>query len=65
MLYERIKELCRINYTNVKQLEKSLGFANGYIQKWKTSHPNYLAVKKVADFFGMTIDELISEEVTK
>lgn len=58
--YEIIKMLCKKNGVSVSFLEKELGFSNASISKWKKSAPGAESVKKVADYFGVTIDYLIS-----
>ena len=34
---------------------------NGTVRGWKTSSPSIENLKKVADYFGITVDELISD----
>lgn len=57
----RIRELCNERGTNFKQLELSLGFGNGTIARWGDSPPSVIKVKAVADYFGVTVDELLTE----
>ena len=54
-----IKELCRENRTSIPRLEKEVGLSNGSIYNWNKSYPSIDKVVKVADYFGVTIDELI------
>lgn len=62
MLYEKIQEICDSKGITVSGLEKDLGFSNSTIRKWKNSSPSIENLKKVADYFGITVDELISGE---
>lgn len=62
MLYKRIQKICEANGITVGKLEKDLSFSNSTIRKWKNSSPSIENLKKVADYFGITVDELISEE---
>ena len=62
MLYEKIQEICDSKGTTVSGLEKDLGFSNSTIRTWKNSSPSIENLKKVADYFGITVDELISGE---
>lgn len=62
MLYEKIQKICDSKGLTVSGLEKDLGFSNSTIRKWKNSSPSIENLKKVADYFGITVDELISEE---
>lgn len=57
----RIRELCKERGTNFKQLEIALGFGNGAISRWGDSPPAVTKVKAVADFFGVTVDELLTD----
>ena len=55
----RIEDMCWDKRTTIAGLERALNFSNGSIAKWKRSNPRIDNVKKVADFFGVTIDELM------
>lgn len=55
-MLERILELCSQQNITVAALEAKLGFGNGTIKKWKKSEPSVLKLKKVADYFGVSID---------
>lgn len=57
---ERIKELCRINGISMNKLEDALGFGKGYISKLGKSTPNAAKIKKIADYFGVTVDYLMT-----
>ena len=46
---------------SIKKLEETLGIGNGIIARWETSAPSVTRVKAVADFFGVTVDELLTE----
>ena len=61
MILENIKRLCKENGISIWALEKELGIGNGAIAKWSTASPRVENVKSVADFFGVTVDELLSE----
>lgn len=57
---ERIKELCRINGISMNKLEETLRFGKGYISKLGESTPNASKIKKIADYFGVTVDYLMT-----
>ncbi len=59
MIYERIKSLCKLNGITIRRLEVMAGLANGCIAGWKTKTPRVTTLKKVADYFGITVDELL------
>lgn len=60
--YEVVAELCKQKGIAITTLEKELGFGRGYIGKFKTKGTNPTAKKlqQIADFFGVSIDYLIS-----
>lgn len=61
MLYENVKSLCEKNRISVWALERSTGLANGTIGKWADGDksPRVDTVKTIADYFGVTVDELL------
>lgn len=59
MLYQNIKQLCKESKINIFRLERALGFGNATIQGWKTASPRLKNVKLVADYFGVSVDELL------
>ena len=60
MLFANIKALCDGKRINIADLEEGAGIARGTIYKWKTVEPSISKVKRVADYFGVTVDELIN-----
>lgn len=66
MLLDNIKRLCKQRNVSIWALEKAIGAGNGTIGKWDASSPRVETIKKVADYFGVTVDELLSktEETT-
>ena len=62
MLLDNIKRLCKEKKTSICAVERTLGIGNGTIGKWDVYSPRLDIVKKVADYFGMTVDELLREE---
>jgi len=61
LIYENIMKLCQERQIRVSRLEKELGIGNATIRGWATSSPRIDLLKKVADFFGVTIDDLVSD----
>lgn len=57
---ERIKELCKIRKISMNMLEQELGFGKGYLSKLGQSTPNTSKIKKIADYFGVTVDYLMT-----
>ena len=62
MIYKNIEARCREKGISVSALEKTLGLGNATIKGWSESSPKVSNLKKVADFFGCTVDELLKEE---
>lgn len=61
-VYERIEKLRKLRKISQGKLEKELGFSNGSISKWKSSMPNPERLKKLADYFGVSVDYLMNGE---
>ena len=53
------RRLSQIKGISVGKLEKDLEFSNGSICKWNESEPGIRKVQKVADYLGVTIEELL------
>lgn len=62
--YEKIKELTKERGISVRELEKRLGFSNGYFSKWKNVSPNSDGLQKVANYFDVSVDYLLGREET-
>ena len=62
MLYRNIEARCKARGVSVSALEKAVGLGNATIKGWSESSPKVDNLKKVADFFGCTVDELLKEE---
>jgi transcriptional regulator with XRE-family HTH domain len=58
-MYEKIKRLAKKNGISIPALEKKLHLSNGSISKWRKSTPSVTNAKKVADYFGIKIEDLI------
>lgn len=64
MILDNIKKLCKEKGVSIARLERETGIGNGTVARWGTSSPNVDNVRKVADYFGVTVDNLISETPT-
>lgn len=62
MILRKIKELCKQNNISISELEKILQLGHGTINKWSSCQPSVDKLKKVADFFKITIDVLVYED---
>ena len=57
---ERIKALCKDNGISMNKLEETLVFGKGYISKLVSSTPNATKIKKIADYFNVSVDYLMT-----
>lgn len=60
--YERIEKLRKEKGISQGNLEKELGFSNGSYSKWKNSTPTPDRMQKLADYFNVSLDYLLSGE---
>ena len=65
MLYDNVKIFCAEKNISIGQLEKELGFSNGSICKWNENEPGIRKVQKVAEYLGVSIEELLREDDRK
>ena len=61
MILDNIKRLFREHKTNITNLEKEVGLGFGTVYKWGKVSPSVDNLKLVADYFGVTVDELLSD----
>ncbi len=61
MIYENVKRLCEKNKTSICALEKACGIGNGTIGKWsgREADPRISVLQKIANHFGVTVDDLL------
>ena len=59
MVYSNIVKLCKEHGINISQLEKACELGNGTVGGWRNGQPRLDRVKLVADYFGVTIDDLM------
>jgi len=59
----KIDALCRKNNISRTILEERAGISNGALGKWEKSTygPSITTLKKVADYFGVPIDYLLTD----
>ena len=60
--YEIIQNLCRENRIAVTALERELGFGRGSIGKMKTGGTSAKRLQRIADYFGVSIEYLMSND---
>ncbi len=59
MLVDNIRRRCKAQGTTFAALEREIGIGNGTIARWAVMNPRLDLIKKVADYFGCTIDDLM------
>lgn len=65
MLYQNIVVLCKGKGISIAKLEKETGLGNGTVGRWEKSSPSVENVKKVADYFDVSVDYLISQSAVQ
>lgn len=61
MLFEKIVKLCEERKITIAKLERECGFGNATLRGWKEYRPKADTLKKVAEYFGVTMEELMEE----
>lgn len=57
----RVKHLCEEERITVSELERALGFGNAVVRQWRVDvDPGVFRVRRVANFFGLSVDELLN-----
>lgn len=64
-MYKNIRRLCDEAGISIYRLEKEIGFSTGSIDKWKTTIPSVDKVRRVANYFDISIEELLDGEKEK
>lgn len=60
MILANITKLCKERGISIAKLERETGISNGTISRWGVSSPTVENVRKVADFFNVSIDALVA-----
>lgn len=61
MILKNITNLCAKNSISIAKLEKTVGIGNGTIGRWEKTSPTVDNLKKVADYFGVTVNDLLED----
>ena len=62
MIVANIKALCKAKRVSLAEVERATGLGNGVIRRWDEVSPRLESAKRVADYFGVTVDELLRKE---
>ncbi|SLN05637.1 Phage transcriptional regulator, Cro/CI family [Brachybacterium faecium] len=60
MIVEKIKKLCEEQKITFAELERKIDLSNGQIARWKKQNAGIDKLQKVADYFNVSIDYLLS-----
>ena len=61
MIYDNILILCGVHGISIARLERETDLGNGTIRNWKKSSPRTETLKRVADYFGVAVDCLLTQ----
>lgn len=59
-MYDQIIILCGKAGISIARLERDTELGNGTIRRWKHGEATVEKVKRVADYFGVTVDSLLT-----
>lgn len=62
MIFENIMRLCAEKKISIAKLEREAGIGNGTVARWGESSPRVDSLQKVANYFGITVDELLARD---
>ncbi len=62
MLFDTVKSLCESKNVTIAQLERSIKAGNGSIRRWNRAYPSADRLKRVADYFGVSMDYLMERQ---
>ena len=64
MFYDRFKAMCAEKKITPTRAALDMGFSNSITTKWKKTGatPDGVTLAKIADYFGITVDELLGKE---
>ena len=61
---EYVREECKKRGIKIAQLERDLGFANGYLNPKKNNGISYQRAKLIADYLSADINRILGEDET-
>ena len=62
VIYDNFRTICEKKNISIKQVERELGFSNSSICKWNECEPSVWKVQKVADYLGVSMEYLLSDQ---
>ena len=64
-VFDRVKRLCDKKEISLSQLEENLEIGNGSAYKWKKHDPTLKMLKKLSEYFDVSVDYLLGSENIK
>ena len=64
-MLENIVRICKAQKKSLAEVNRACGFGTRSIYSWDKNAPSVDRVKKVADYLGVTVDELLAEPEAK
>jgi len=61
VIFDNVRHLCREKGISITKLEDDLGFARSSVCKWNKNEPGIRKVQKVANYLGVSIEELLKD----
>ena len=61
-IYSNVKAVCKSKGISIMKLETELGFARSSVYKWDKHQPGIEKIKKVADYLGVSMEYLLSDQ---
>lgn len=61
MILKKIRKLCVDKGISIYQLEREVKLSHASIAKWEKSSPSVANLQKVADYFGVSISDLLED----
>lgn len=62
--FDRLTVLMKERGLTHRMLENALGISNGSVSKWTKSTPNVKTLKKLENYFGVSVDYLMTGKET-
>nr|DAL84273.1 MAG TPA: repressor protein [Caudoviricetes sp.] len=62
MIYSNVKKICDERKISIASLERAIGLGNGTISGWRNSSPRVDILKKVTDYFEVSLEYFLDDE---
>lgn len=63
-MIDSIRKLCKSHNISPTRLEEDLGFSQGLISRWKDKTPSLDKIIDIADYFHISLDEVVGRNTT-